>query len=193
MSVLALVPPTPQTSFVMSARGRVIVITGAMATGKSIVADLLAIRLPKSVHIHGDMFRRMVVNGRADMTPNPSPDAIAQLNLRYDLAAMAADRYAEEGYDVIVQDVILGKDLADFVKRIETPERYLVVLSPSVSALEWREEQRSKAGYVHLSPEALDDVLRRETAQIGYWLDSSTQTPDETVEDILANLQRAAV
>jgi chloramphenicol 3-O-phosphotransferase len=177
----------------MSARGRVIVITGAMATGKSIVADLLAIRLPKSVHIHGDMFRRMVVNGRADMTPNPSPDAIAQLNLRYDLAAMAADRYAEEGYDVIVQDVILGKDLADFVKRIETPERYLVVLSPSVSALEWREEQRSKVGYVHLSPEALDDVLRRETAQIGYWLDSSTQTADETVADILANLDKAAV
>src|SRR3954452_12829068 len=170
---------------VMSARGRVIVITGAMAAGKSTVADLLAIRLPKSVHIHGDVFRRMVVNGRAEMTPNPSPDAIAQLNLRYDLAAMAADRYAEEGYDVVIQDVILGKDLADFVKRIETHERYLVVLSPSVSAMEWREEQRSKDGYVHLSPGALDDVLRRETAQIGYWLDSSTQTPDETVDDIL--------
>ena len=168
-------------------------VTGAMAAGKSTVADLLAIRLPKSVHIHGDVFRRMVVNGRANMTPNPSPDAIGQLNLRYDLAAMAADRYAEEGYDVIVQDVILGKDLADFVKRIETPERYLVVLSQSVSAMEWREEQRSKDGYVHLSPGALDDVLRRETAQIGYWLDSSTQTPDETVDDILTNLERAAV
>jgi chloramphenicol 3-O-phosphotransferase len=177
----------------MSARGRVIVITGAMAAGKSTVADLLASRLPKSVHIHGDVFRRMVVNGRADMTPNPSPDAIAQLNLRYDLAAMTAGRYAEEGYDVIVQDVILGKDLADFVKRIETPERYLVVLSPSLSAVEWREEQRSKAGYVHLSPGALDDVLRRETVRIGYWLDSSTQTPEETVDDILNNLERAAV
>jgi chloramphenicol 3-O-phosphotransferase len=193
MSVLALGPVTPQTSLVMSPRGRVIVITGAMAAGKSTVADLLAIRLPKSVHIHGDVFRWMVVNGRADMTPNPSADAIAQLNLRYDLAAMTADRFAEEGYDVIVQDVILGKDLADFVKRIETPERYLVVLSPRVSALEWREEQRSKAGYVHFSPAGLDDVLRRETAQIGYWLDSSTQTPDETVQDILDNLQRAAV
>jgi chloramphenicol 3-O-phosphotransferase len=169
------------------------VITGAMAAGKSTVADLLAIRLPKSVHIHGDAFRHMVVNGRADMTPNPSPDAIAQLNLRYDLAAMAADRYAEEGFDVIVQDVILGKDLADFMKRIETPERYLVVLSPNVSALEWREEQRAKNGYVHFSPGALDDVLRREAAHIGYWLDSSTQTPEETVDDILANLQNAAV
>jgi cytidylate kinase len=172
---------------VMSPRGRVIVITGAMATGKSTVADLLAIRLPKSVHIHGDMFRRMVVSGRADMTPNPSPDAIAQLDLRYDLAAMAADRCAEDGFDAIVQDLILGKDLADFVKRIASPERYLVVLSPRVSALEWREEMRRKAA------EALDEVLRRETAQIGYWLDCSAQTTEETVEDILTNLQRAAV
>src|SRR3954467_2350091 len=147
-----LCPRDHRLPCVMSARGRVIVITGAMSAGKSTVADLLAIRLPKSVHIHGDVFRRMVVNGRAEMTPNPSPDAIAQLNLRYDLAAMAADRYAEEGYDVVIQDVILGKDLADFVKRIETHERYLVVLSPSVSAMEWREEQRSKDGYVHLSP-----------------------------------------
>jgi chloramphenicol 3-O-phosphotransferase len=177
----------------MSVRGRVIVITGAMAAGKSTVADLLAIRLPKSVHIHGDMFRRMVVSGRADMTPNPSLDALAQLNLRYDLAAMAADRCAEDGFDAIVQDVIFGKDLADFVKRIASPERYLVVLSPSVSALEWREEQRIKAGSIHFSADALDAVLRRETAQIGYWLNSSTQTPDETVDDILTNLQKAAV
>jgi hypothetical protein len=36
-------------------------------------------------------------------------------------------------------------------------------------------------------------MLRRETAQIGYWLDCSSQTPDETVADILANLQLAAV
>ena len=192
MSVLALVLATHGTSSVMSARGRVIVITGAMATGKSTVADLLAIRLPRSVHIHGDMFRRMVVSGRADMTPNPSSDAMAQLNLRYDLAAMAADRCAEDGFDAIVQDVILGKDLADFVKRIASPERYLVVLSPRVSALEWREEQRLRA-VIHLSAGALDEVLRRETAQIGYWLDSSAQTTEETVEDILANLQRAAV
>ena len=69
----------------------------------------------------------------------------------------------------------------------------LVVLSPSVSVIEWREEQRAKAGYVHFSPGALDEVLRRETAKIGYWLDSSAQTPDETVDDILANLDKAAV
>jgi len=30
-------------------------------------------------------------------------------------------------------------------------------------------------------------------AQIGYWLDSSTQTPEETVEDIQTHLDRAAL
>ena len=164
-----------------------------MAAGKSTVAELLARRLPRSVHIRGDIFRTMIVNGRADMTPSPTPSATAQLHLRYDLAALTADRYAEEGFDAIVQDVIIGSELAEFVKRIGSPDRYLVVLSPSVSVIEWREEQRVKAGYVHFSPGALDDVLRRETAKIGYWLDSSAQTPDETVDDILANLAKAAV
>lgn len=182
--------PSPSTG---SAAGRVFVITGAMASGKSTVAELLARRLTKSVHIRGDTFRKMVINGRADMSPQPSSEALAQLSLRYDLAGHTADSYAAAGFDAIVQDVIIGVELAGFVERIRTPQRYLVVLSPSVSALEWREEQRAKAGYVHFSAGALDEVLRRETAQIGYWLDSSAQTPDETVDDILGNLERAAV
>jgi chloramphenicol 3-O-phosphotransferase len=173
--------------------GRVIVITGAMAAGKSTVAELLAQQLPQSVHIRGDAFRKMVINGRADMTPQPSPAAAAQLQLRYELASHTADRFADVGFDAIVQDVIIGAHLAGFIDRIRTSRRYLIVLSPSVSALEWREQQRTKAGYVHYSPGALDEVLRRETAQIGYWLDSSAQTPDETVADILTHLDRAAV
>ncbi len=168
-------------------------ITGAMAAGKSTVAELLARRLPRSVHIRGDAFRTMIVNGRADMTPTRHPTLTAQLHRRYDLTALTADRYAEVGFDAIVQDVIIGSELAEFVKRIGSPDRYLVVLSPSVSVIEWREEQRAKAGYVHFSPGALDDVLRRETDKIGYWLDSSAQTPDESADDILANLDKAVV
>lgn len=177
----------------MPASGRVIVITGAMAAGKSTVAELLARRLPTSVHIRGDVFRKMVVNGRVDMSPDAGPEAMAQLHLRYALAGHTADAYAQAGFDAIVQDVIIGPELAGFVDRIATIDRYLVVLSPTVSALEWRERQRTKDGYLHFSPGVLDEVLRRETARIGYWLDSSAQTPDQTVDDILANLERARV
>lgn len=44
-----------------------VVITGISAAGKSTVAQALAERLPRSVHVRGDAFRRMVVNDRADM------------------------------------------------------------------------------------------------------------------------------
>ncbi|OYO09977.1 phosphotransferase [Enemella evansiae] len=181
--------PPPATE-----RGRVIVITGAMAAGKSTVAALLAEQLhPRSVHIRGDAFRRMVINGRAEMTPDPDPEALRQLHLRYSLAAATADRYADHGFDAIVQDVIIGAELSQFIDLIDSPSRYLVVLSPSLSALEWRQEQRAKAGSVYFSPGAMDTALRQETARIGYWLDSSSQTPEETVGDILGNLDQARV
>ncbi|WP_245630551.1 AAA family ATPase [Granulicoccus phenolivorans] len=192
MTVDVVPYPTPDVD-APGGTGRVIVITGAMAAGKSTVAQLLAQRLPQSVHVRGDAFRRMMINGGAEMTPNPPPAAIAQLQLRYKLASMVADEFASSGFDAIVQDVIIGRDLHRFIARISTPDRFLVVLSPTVSALEWREEQRQKAGYVYFSAGALDHALRKETEHIGYWLDSSAQTPEETVADILENLELARV
>lgn len=38
----------------------VIVITGIMAAGKSTVAQIIAERLPRSAHVRGDVFRRMI-------------------------------------------------------------------------------------------------------------------------------------
>ena len=173
--------------------GRVIMLTGAMAAGKSTVANLLAERLPQSVHVRGDMFRRMVVNGRADMGPDASLEALAQLRLRYDLAAYTADRYAAAGFAVVLQDVVIGPELADFVDRLATPDRYLVVLAPSVAALERREQERAKSGYTGFSPADLDRVLREDTPRLGYWLDSSDLTPTATVDAILDNLEAAAL
>ena len=173
--------------------GRVILVTGVMAAGKSTVAELLAARLPRSVHLRGDLFRRMVVNGRAEMSADASPEALRQLELRYDLTVLTADRYAAAGFDVVVQDVVIGPALPGFVARIRTPGRFLVVLAPDVATIAQRERARPKTGYVGFTPDSLDRLLREETPRIGYWLDSSGQTPAETVEEILANLAAAAV
>jgi cytidylate kinase len=72
----------------------VIVITGIMAAGKSTVAQILAERLPRSVHVRGDVFRRMIISGRAEPTLSGSAEEEAQLTLRYRLSAQAADTYA---------------------------------------------------------------------------------------------------
>ncbi|MGH3682898.1 MAG: AAA family ATPase [Natronosporangium sp.] len=67
--------------------------TGIQAAGKSTAAQTLAERLPRTVHLRGDAFRRMIVAGRAEMTPDPTAEVIRQLRLRYRLAAEVADAY----------------------------------------------------------------------------------------------------
>ena len=84
-------------------------VTGIQAAGKSTVAQALAERLPgRTVHVHGDQFRRWIVGGRAEMTPDAGPEAARQLRLRHLLTARTCDTYADAGFTVVVQDIVLG-------------------------------------------------------------------------------------
>lgn len=132
----------------------IVVVTGAMAAGKSTVAQLIAERLPRAVHVRGDVFRRMVVSGRVEMGPDPEPEALVQLRLR---------------------------------------PVHVVVLAPRADALAVRASARGKAGYGVWEAEELDRGLRETTPRLGLWLDTSEQTPEETVDEILARLEEARV
>ncbi|MEJ3742298.1 AAA family ATPase [Actinomycetes bacterium KLBMP 9797] len=164
---------------------KVILITGVMAAGKSTVAQGLAERLPRSVHVRGDVFRRMVVNGRAEMTPDQAEESRRQLHLRYRLAAITADEYVAAGFTAIMQDVILGQDLTVVTEMIRSRPLLVVVLAPSPETVAQREAGRAKKGYGDWTVEQLDAGLRAETPRVGLWLDTTRQTPDETVDAIL--------
>jgi chloramphenicol 3-O-phosphotransferase len=163
----------------------VYLITGIQAAGKSTVAQLLAERLPRSVHVRGDLFRRMIVNGRADITPDLSGEAMRQLRLRYELAAAATDSYARAGFSVVVQDVVLAEQLPRLVAMIHSRPLYVVVLAPDQPTVAARERGRGKRSYGVWQIAELDRALREQTPRIGLWLDTSGQTPDETVAQIL--------
>ncbi|MFD6662684.1 AAA family ATPase [Micromonospora chalcea] len=164
----------------------VVLISGIMAAGKSTVAEGLARQLPRSVHLRGDVFRRMIVSGRADMTAEPTDEALGQLRLRYDLAASTADRYAAAGFTVVLQDVVLGADLPAMVGRIRHRPLAVVVLAPRAEVVAARERDRPKTGYGDWPVADLDAGFRADTPRIGLWLDTSDQTPEETVTEILA-------
>ncbi|MFI6520048.1 AAA family ATPase [Spirillospora sp. NPDC050679] len=164
----------------------VYLITGVQAAGKSTVAQALAERLPRSAHVRGDAFRRFVVNGRAEMGPEPSADALAQLRLRYRLAARTADAYAAEGFTTVVQDVVLGPELTYAVDQYRTRPLYVVVLAPDAATVAEREAGRAKKAYGAFTVADLDRGLRETTPRIGLWLDTSGQTPEQTVDAILA-------
>ncbi|WP_395837004.1 AAA family ATPase [Archangium violaceum] len=168
----------------------VLLITGIMAAGKSTVAQALAERLPRSVHVRGDIFRRMIVGGREDMTPEASPEAQRQLTLRYELAATVADEYAKAGFKVVYQDLLLGTHLEKAVNRLRAWRPGVVVLCPSPSVAAARDEARTKTGYGAWSAEAFDRLFRAETPRLGLWVDNSGLTIDETVDFILDRLDQ---
>lgn len=160
-------------------------VTGIMASGKSTVAQALAERLTPGVHVRGDVFRRMIVNGREEMTPDPSPEAWRQLELRYRLMVDVAITYHEAGFHVVCQDVILGDSLTQVVAMFGDVPVNVVVLCPRPEIVAARERERDKTGYGAITVENLDRSLREETPRIGRWIDTSDVTVNDVVREIL--------
>lgn len=171
----------------------VVLLTGIQAAGKSTVGQALAERLPRSVHVRGDVFRRMVVNGRADMSPDPSAEALRQLRLRYHQAAVVSDGYVEAGFTVVLQDVVLGEQLTEMTGLIRSRPLLVVVLTPDARTVAARDAARDKHAYDWFTVDQLDRVLREHTPRIGLWLDTSRLTVAQTVDEILARAPTEAV
>lgn len=170
----------------------IFVITGIMASGKSTVADLLARQFERGVHLRGDSFRRMIVSGREEMLPQPTPEAERQLWLRHRLTAAAAETYVHAGFTVVLQDVIIGPMLDNFLQLFSYRPLYLVVLAPDQETVAARETTRQKQGYGLWTVEQLDRILRNDTPRKGLWLDNAAQRPDETVQEILHRAETEA-
>jgi predicted kinase len=171
----------------------ILLITGIQGAGKSTVAQGVAERLPRSVHLRGDVFRRMVVGGREEMSATPSGEALRQLRLRHQLTAQAADAYFAAGFTVVAQDVVLGEHLAELVRKIHSRPLLVVVLAPSTEEIAAREAGRGKSASDESAMAELNDVLHKQTPRLGLWLDTSEQTPEQTVDEILRRAWPEAV
>lgn len=172
----------------------IILITGIMAAGKSTVAQALAERLSRSVHVRGDQFRRFIVSGREEMDGiSPSDEAVGQLHLRYQLAADTARTYAAAGFTVVLQDIYLGNDLPAMVERLQPHPVHVIVLCPSPQSVQVRDTARQESrGKIAYQPGGIDiamlDDALRETPSIGFWLDTSDLDANQTVDKILRRL-----
>ena len=173
-------------------------VIGVQGAGKSTVAELLALEFDRAAHVRGGEFYRWAVRGWLAHDDERHDEARRLLDLRYRLSVTVANEYCAEGFVAVVQDNIYGEDVVTWLKGCTARPRHLVVLRPSLDVVRRRDAARRVAtGKVAYRPgsdtiESLDVELGV-TAPMGLWLDTSRQTPEETVTEIVARRAEASV
>jgi hypothetical protein len=149
---------------------------------------LLAQRFERGVHIEADLLQHMIVSGSKQVQApgEPQGEAARQYLLRLKHMCMLGRSFFEAGFTVVLDDIMLGESWSYVQEQLQGVSHSLVVLAPRVEVVAAvRDQQRAKRPLGEAWAVYLDRAFRETMTGAGCWIDSSKQTPEETVEQIL--------
>jgi predicted kinase len=177
----------PQHQLPAREHTRAFLLTGLPGAGKSTVARLLALHFDRAAHIDIDLvFHHFTVTGLAEPS-TPSAESAQQADLAAANAGALARNYLAAGYVCVLEGALATRREIRACQHALTPyPLHLIVLAPPPEVSERRDAQRTGkhvAGFFRY----LRPLLDSELAGTGLWLDTSQQTPLDTVRMILAH------
>lgn len=136
----------------------------------------------------------MIVSGAAGVVEPgpPAGEAASQLRLRLRHCCLLGRSFYDGGFTAVLDEIILGDRWTHLREDLAGCPFSLVVLAPRIDVVLQRDTARSQQTLGRAWATYLDAELRRTMAGTGYWLDTSDQTPEQSVEAILKDLSLAA-
>ena len=166
-------------------------ISGLPGAGKSSVSYRLAKRFERGVHIEADLVQQMIVAGSVWPEWEPHEEAMRQFELRRRNVSILADSFFDAGFTPVIDDIVIGSRIDAYVSGLRGRPLLFVMLVPRPDVVRQREVSRKK--HVFDKWAHLDHAVRRETARVGLWLDTSEMTEEETVDAILRGGEQGAI
>lgn len=167
-----------------------VIVTGMPGAGKSTVTDLAARRLPKAAQVRGDDMNLMIKSGYVGWMDEPSDEALRQDELCNRNMCGLANNFIDVGFTVLVDTVLADRSELDFFLALLSPRPVrLVVLAPGIDVCKHRNAMRLPEDRFDFDGyERLEADMKREFGDAGWWFDTSTLSPDETAERLVAEL-----
>ena len=162
-----------------------VLIVGVPGAGKTTVARALAARFERSACIEGDLVQHhFTVNGLVGPGQPPEQESDRQMALRWRNCAALADGFAAEDFTTVVEHAAADRRWIDlFTTTSRARPLSLIVLAPRLDVVLARDAARATKQVAHLFAH-MDAEMRTDLADVGWWLDSSDLTVEETVEAI---------
>jgi chloramphenicol 3-O-phosphotransferase len=162
-----------------------VIVTGAPASGKSTLTHRLAEHLEHSAWLNGDQIHGLIVGGRVWALGDPKDEADRQTHLGNQNLVALARNCARAGFTPIIDWIIPDADqLAEFAGGLLPLPLWLIVLDPGDATCRARNLQRDDR-FTFDGYDVLVGGMRRAFGASGWWIDSSEQTAEETLQLIL--------
>jgi chloramphenicol 3-O-phosphotransferase len=117
--------------------------------------------------------------------------AQSQLDLRMRNACLLAGSFADAGFDVVVDDVLIAFRLDDYERLLRPRPLHYVLLLPDRDAV--RERNRGRADKDVFEAWQFLDAEVRQTQRRGLWLDTSLMDAEATVKAVESRLEEASL
>jgi chloramphenicol 3-O-phosphotransferase len=171
-------------------RTAIFAISGTQGAGKTTVASMLARRFERGVHVSADTLQKMIVSGgewpvasQTNANTDPTGEAADQLRLRLHNMCLLGRSFYDAGFTVVLDDIIVGSRMQHLMDDLAGVDFMFVMLTPSLQTVRDRERQRGTQLWREW--EWLTESVERTMPRVGLWLDTSAQTAEETVDEIM--------